>query len=77
MVWAEVLNLPIRLLEVVQVILSRLPADDIIDSLASTLMLDHYEEWKQGGQFQNFICHLCITYFWRYDQRNRRCTPAH
>ena len=41
-IWAEILHLSIRLLEVIQVVLRRFPALNIIDPLASALVLNHY-----------------------------------
>ena len=55
-IWAEILQLPIRLFEVIQVVFRRLSAYYVVDSLSSTLMLNHYRNKKRSKSVSNSYC---------------------
>ena len=55
-IWAEILQLSIRLLEVIQIVFRRLSAHYVVDSLSSTLMLNHYRNKKRSKSVSNSFC---------------------
>ena len=55
---AEILQLAIRLLEVIQIVFCRLPTHYVVDSLSSTLMLNHYIYKKRSKSISNSFCLL-------------------
>ena len=55
---AEILQLAIRLLEVIQIVFRRLSAHYVVDSLSSTLMLNHYRNKKRSKSVSNSFCLL-------------------
>ena len=57
-IWAEILQLTIRLLEVIQIVFCRLSAHYVVDSLSSTLMLNHYRNKKRSKSVSNSYCLL-------------------
>ena len=57
-IWAEILQLAIRLLEVIQIVFRRLSAHYVVDSLSSTLMLNHYRNKKRSKSVSNSFCLL-------------------
>ena len=57
-IWAEILQLTIRLLEVIQIVFRRLSAHYVVDSLSSTLMLNHYRNKKRSKSVSNSYCLL-------------------
>ena len=60
-IWAEILQLTIRLLEVIQIVFCRLSAHYVVDSLSSTLMLNHYRNKKRSKSVSNSYCLLIAS----------------